>query len=252
VRQRYKELSWDLNYTFSKSLDDASGLQNSGVFGAAFILNPLRQGDNRSFSDFDLRHIVNFNSIWQLPVGHGRWLLNNPNPVVNALVGGWQLTSIFRWNSGLPTDDFIDFGGWPTNWNVRSAGVLNRPLQSSPTRGGNGQPANLFSDVTAAYQSFRSPGPGESGNRNAFRYPGYVSLDMGLAKSFNLPWNENHKVQIRWDVFNVTNTQRLTGPFADRTLGVDPQTGTPPPGFGNFTAIQGAPRIMQFALRYDF
>ncbi len=252
VRQRYKGLTWDLNYTMSKSIDDASGLQTSGVYGAAFILNPLRQRDNRALSAFDIRHVVNFNSVWGLPVGRGKWLLDTDNSVVNGFLGGWQLSNIFRWNSGLPVEDFFDLGGWPTNWNVRSNVVRIRPVQASPTRGGAAAP-NLFSDPVAAYQSFRSPGPGETGERNYLRYPGYVALDLGLHKSFNMPWSENHKLQIRWEVFNVTNTQRLTGPIADPTFGVDPQNGgTPGPTFGNLTAIQGTPRIMQFAFRYEF
>ena len=88
IRQRTKGLTWDLNYTLSKSLDDASGLQTSGVYGSAFILNPLRQRDNRSVSDFDIRHIVNFNSIWELPFGRGRHFLNGSNKWVNGIIGG--------------------------------------------------------------------------------------------------------------------------------------------------------------------
>ena len=60
-------------------------------------------------------------------------------------------------HSGLPVSSPVDIGGWPTNWNVRSWAVPIRNIQSSPTRGGNGQPANLFSDPQAAYNSFRSP-----------------------------------------------------------------------------------------------
>lgn len=252
VRQRYKSLNWDLNYTLSKSIDDASGLQTSGVFGAAFILNPLRQRDNRALSAFDIRHIVNFNSVWGLPIGRGKMLLDTNNAIVNGIVGGWQLSNIFRWNSGLPVEDFFDVGGWPTNWNIRSNVVRIQPIEASPTRGGASAP-NLFADPVAAYRSFRSPGPGETGERNYLRYPGYVALDLGLAKSFTMPWSENHKLQIRWEVFNLTNTQRLTGPIADTTFGVDPQNGgTPGVTFGNLTAIQGTPRIMQFAIRYDF
>ena len=69
IRQRLRTLTWDFNYTFSKSIDDASGLQTSGVFGTAFITNALRQRDNRGISDFDIKHIVNFNSIWDIPIG---------------------------------------------------------------------------------------------------------------------------------------------------------------------------------------
>lgn len=252
IRQRHKGLTWDLNYTLSKSMDDASGLQTSGVYGASFILNALRQRDNRSVSDFDIRHIVNFNSIWELPVGRGRTFLSGSNKWVNGALGGWQLTSIFRWNSGLPAVNFVDLGGWPTNWNVRSNVVRIRPLTASPTRGGTTAP-NLFSDPVAAYQSFRSAAPGETGDRSVLRFPGYVALDMGLYKSFTMPWNENHKIQIRWEVFNVTNTQRLTGGTQfDSTLGLDPQNSQPQSTFGNLTAIQGTPRIMQFAIRFDF
>ena len=250
IRQRLKGLSWDFNYTLSNSIDDASGLQTSGVYGSAFITNALRQRDNRAASDFDIRHIINMNSIWDLPVGRGKMFLSGSNKVVNGILGGWTLTSIFRYNSGLPVSSPVDLGGWPTNWNVRSWAVPTKEIQASPTRGGSIL-ANLFSDPKAAYNSFRSPRPGETGARNILREPGFIGLDAGLYKSFTMPWNENHKAIIRWEVFNVTNTQRLTG-NADVTNGLDPQFGSPGATFYNFTAIQGTPRVMQFAFRYQF
>jgi hypothetical protein len=251
IRQRMKTLTWDFNYTFSKSIDDASGLQTSGVYGSAFITNALRQRDNRAISDFDITHIINFNSIWELPFGRGRMWLSNSNGVVNAILGGWQLSSIFRYNSGLPTSSPVDVGGWPTNWNVRSWATVTKPVQTSPTRGGGTVSPNLFSDPTAFYNSWRSPAPGETGTRNIIRYPGFIGLDAGLYKTFNLPKTEKVKLQLRWDVFNVTNTQHLTG-NADVTNGLDPQFGSPSKSFYNFTSIQGTPRVMQFAIRLDF
>jgi len=251
IRQRLKGLTWDFNYTFSKSIDDASGLQTSGVYGAAFITNALRQEDNRSVSDFDIRHIINMNSIWELPFGRGRTFFGNSNKVVNALIGGWQFTSIFRYNSGLPTSSPVDVGGWPTNWNVRSWATAIKPVQTSPTRGGGTTSPNLFSDRKAFYNSFRSPSPGETGSRNIIRNPGFIGLDAGLYKTFSIPGSEKVKLTVRWEVFNVTNTQHLTG-NADVTNGLDPQFGSPSASFYNFTRIQGEPRIMQFALRLDF
>jgi hypothetical protein len=251
VRQRMRGLSWDFNYTLSHSLDDASGLQTSGVFGSAFITNALRQRDNRASSDFDIRHLINFNSIWEVPIGRGRRFLSGSNKFVNGVLGGWQIATIFRYNSGLPVSTPVDIGGWPTNWNVRSWSVPIRSIQSSPNRGGNGKLANLFSDVEAAYNSFRSPAPGETGARNILRGMHFFQLDTGVSKSFGMPWNEGHKLVIRWETFNVTNSQFLTG-NADVTNGLDPQFGSPPRTFFNFTGIQGTPRIMQFALRYEF
>jgi hypothetical protein len=248
LRQRFKGMTWDFNYTFSKSMDDASGLQNAATFGgSSFILNALEQDDFRSVSDFDLRHIVNANAIWDIPIGRGRTFLKDTNKFVDAVIGGWQLSSIFRYNTGYPFSVSC-VGGWPTNWNRYSFCVRLKDVQTSPTKAGT---PNNFSDRTAAYQSFRSPGPGESGDRNHLRLPSFIVLDMGLQKSFGMPWNERHKVSFRVEAFNVTNTQRLTG-FNNASLNTDPQFSNPPANWGNFTAIQGNPRIMQFAIRYDF
>lgn len=257
VRQRYKDvLTFDFNYTLSHSTDNASGLQTSGAFGASFILNPLRPQDSKAASDFDIRHIVNANAIWELPVGRGRSFLSNAPGAVDAVLGGWQLTSIFRWNSGLPIASPFDAAQWATNWNVQSNGVRVAPFESSPTRGGADDP-NLFSDPKAAYNAFRNAFPGETGDRNVLRLPSFITLDMGLNKSFTMPWSENHKLQFRWEVFNVTNTQRLTLTTITREnlgLNQDSQltTSSPNPAFGKLDAIQGTPRVMQFGLRYTF
>jgi hypothetical protein len=253
IRHRFKEkLSFDLNYTFSKSFDTTSGLQTTGVYGSAIILNPYTPRVNRAVSDFDVRHIANLNVVWKLPIGRNEWIGGKVPGFVDAIIGGWQLSSIYRWNSGYPVGAPYDDGHWATNWELESNGVRVVPVQSNPTRGGNGKSANIFSDPVAAYRSFRNARPGEVGDRNLFRYPNYLAIDLGLAKTFNLPFGETHKLQFRADVFNITNTQRLTG-IADFALGQDPfNNGTPGSNFGNFTNIQGTPRVMQFALRYTF
>ena len=257
IRQRFKNsLQFDFNYTLSHSTDNASGLQISDAFDTAFILNPLRPQDSKAASNFDMRHIVNANALWQLPVGRGHHFLNDSPGFVDALIGGWQLTGIFRWNSGLPVQTPFDAAQWATNWNVQSNGVRVRPFESSPTRGGASDP-NIFSDPKAAYNAFRNAFPGETGDRNVLRLPGYVSLDMGLDKSFSMPYNEKHKLQFRWEVFNVTNTQRLTLLEITRSnlgLNQDSQLSTsdPGPAFGKLDGIQGSPRVMQFGLRYTF
>ncbi len=256
IRQRLGEkFTLDFNYTLSHSLDDASGLQTSTAYGDSFILNAIRQRDWYANSDFDVRHIINANAVWQLPFGRGQWFLSDTNKWVNNILGGWQLAAIYRWNSGLPAFTPYDDARWATNWNAQSNAVRTTPLQSCPTRGGIEAPKLFGCNPTAAYQSFRNPLPGESGDRNVFRLPGYVSLDMGLSKSFKLPWGENQTLQVRWETFNVTNTQRLGKLDTSRTgLGItlDPSTATPPSNWSNFTAIQGTPRVMQFGIRYAF
>jgi len=248
LRQRLSGVSWDINYTWSKSMDDASGLQNAATFGgSSFILNALKQDDFYANSDFDLRHVFNANAVWELPMGKGKFFLGNSGKVVDAIIGGWQLSTVYRYNTGYPYS-LSGVGGWPTNWNRYSYVARIRNVDSKGTK--NGTPNN-FVDPKAAYNSFRSPGPGESGDRNQLRQPSYWVVDLGLQKSFAAPWKEGHKISLRAEAFNLTNTQHMAG-FNNATLGQDPQFGTPPTNWGNYTGIQGSPRVMQFAIRYDF
>jgi len=134
--------------------------------------------------------------------------------------------------------------------------VAVSPVQTQPGDF-NGEP-NLFSDPQAAFLSYRDPMPGEAGDRNILRARGFFSLDVGLHKTFKMPW-EGQALTFRWEVFNVTNTQKLTG-FNGNGLTTDPFIlgGQAPVGFGNMTATQPplgetkAGRVMQFALRYVF
>ncbi len=256
VRQRLSNFTWDLNYTFSHSMDDTSGVQTSAAYGAAFILNPIRQEDNYASSDFDMRHIVNFNGLWQIPLGRGRQFLSDTNRFVDAVLGGWQLASIFRYNSGQPIGTnakIFDNSGWVTNWNLKSAMVQTRPITMGVYYNGEDGLPTMFADPDEAYRSFRSPYPGETGDRNQIRYPAFWTLDLGLQKSFTMPWYENHRVSLRWDVFNVTNTPIFAG-NSNTAMGFRPQRSnqTAPVGFGQFTGTRGSARVMQFALRYDF
>lgn len=252
-RQRLGDgtLSYDVNYTFSKSFDNASGLQTAGTYGSAFILNPLRPDDNYAVSDFDVRHVLNANFIFQLPFGKGKKFMSNLNSVADAFLGGWQMTGVFRYNTGLPASTPFDAATWATNWNVQSNGVRRRAVNATAVR----STANLFADPVAAYQSFRNARPGETGDRNILREPGFSVLDMGLSKMFKMPW-ENHSLQFRWEVFNVANTQQFAITNVTREtlgLGQDPELSEPSSNFGKvYTDIQGQPRRMQFAIRYSF
>jgi hypothetical protein len=193
-------------------------------------------------------------------------LFGDANKWVNGIIGGWQLSGIYRWNSGLPFSAPYDDVRWATNWNVQSNNVRINPIQTCPTRGGTEAP-KLFCDPKAAYRSFRNALPGEAGDRNVFRLPGYVSLDLGLGKEFSL--SEKQRLQIRFEAVNVTNTQRMGAVDVSRTgygITADPAgapigcsgaacvstPGNPPTNWSNFTGIQGSPRVIQAGIRYSF
>ncbi|MEO7659203.1 MAG: TonB-dependent receptor, partial [Pyrinomonadaceae bacterium] len=253
LRQRLGQtLSYDLNYTLSKSLDDVSGLQTDGSYGGQFLLNPLRPEDSYAVSDFDTRHVLNANFLFNLPIGKGKKFLGGINSIADAAIGGWSLRGIYRWNSGQPLSAPFDQAQWATNWNVQSNGTRIRPVVGRAVR----STQNFFADRQAAFNSFRNARPGETGERNTFRLPGYSTLDMGLSKSFNMPWSENHQFQFRWEVFNVLNKQYFdAGSFTRTTYGLpeDVEKATAPATFGKiFNGIQGTPRRMQFGFRYSF
>jgi Carboxypeptidase regulatory-like domain len=259
VRQRLGEkLLMDFNYTLSNSMDDGSGLQADAVTsGAGFLLNPFRQKDMYAASDFDMRHIINFNAVYQLPFGKGEWLFRDAGKVTNFLIGGWQLGSIFRYNTGLPIGTPYDDARWATNWNVQSYTTRkDKSLTTAPTKCAQG-PKLFGCSPKQYYQNLRNALPGETGERNALRLPGYWVIDMNIGKTFDLPWGENHKLQFRWEVFNLTNTQPLGNIDGGRSgygVALDPARRNldPPTNWSNFVDTQGDRRVMQYVLRYTF
>ncbi|MGH9946023.1 MAG: carboxypeptidase regulatory-like domain-containing protein [Pyrinomonadaceae bacterium] len=256
LRQRFgTTLSYDINYTFSKSFDNVSGLQSGGSFGSQFLLNPLRPDDNYSVSDFDTNHVINANFLFDGPIGRGKALFSGIGKFADALIGGWQLRGIYRWNTGQPLSVPFDQAQWATNWNVQSNGTRIRPVNARAIR----STQNIFADPAEAFRSFRNARPGETGERNSFRLPGFQSFDLGLAKVFSMPWDENHKLQFRAEVYNLANHQSFTNGGETRTtygLPQDPDLSTAPSNFGRiFIGTQGdndGRRYFQFGFRYSF
>jgi hypothetical protein len=257
LRQRFRsDFLMDFNYTLAKALDDGSPLETNRV-----LSNVLRQSLDTdaqySHSAFDVRHNINANWLAALPVGRGRRFLDTDNSVVNSIIGGWQLSGIVRFNTGVPYN--ASDSRWATNWQSQSFGTRLANVCSDGPADVNGQP-NAFRNPLAVYNSFRNSRAGEAGDRNigCFRQPSYFTLDAALAKNFNMWYAEGHTLQFRWEVFNVTNTQPF-GTISSLTLDQDPFLATTvSPNFGRFTASQTPVgetrpgRLMQFALRYRF
>ena len=244
-------LQMDVNYTFSKSIDMGSDAERTsefpnGVSGSfSEILNTWKPYLNRSVSDFDTRHLLTIDSLYQLPFGKGRAYLGSSSHLTNALIGGWQFSNIFRATSGLPFSLFEP--GWTTDWQIESYAVTTDKvkLHRHFDQGGNPQffddPNKINSNVMSG-SPVRLPYPGEAGERNNFRGDGYLNLDSGLSKAWEL--HEHGNVKFTWEVYNVTNTVR----FDPASIG----SGLTGGNLGVATSLLTTPRRMQFSLRYDF
>jgi hypothetical protein len=238
VRRRLGEnLTLDANYTLSRSRDWTSGAERGDAFSNSFIINSWMPEQMESFSDFDLRHQMNLNWIAQLPVGNRR------GGLFDAVLRGWQLAGVYRWSSGFPVN--VQNGtGNPTNHYFRGFGKLQGEApEMSTNKNAPGGP-NLFADPANAATRFVAPAAGETGTRNNVRGDGIFNLDLGLSKRWDLPRLENHRIELRWEVFNATNSVRFNVRSANLTVGQA--------GFGTYSAQLVNPRVMQFLLRYSF
>jgi len=240
-------LQFDLNYTFSKSIDIGSNAERINEFEgfgfASQIINSWSPGQLRAVSDFDTRHQINSNWVYEVPFGRSRHFGGGMNKFIDAVVGGWGLSGIFHWTSGLPFT-MASGAGWSTNWQLQGAAIQTGPTgKIGIFRDQNGNP-NMFQNTTQASNAFRFPYPGESGQRNELRGQGYFDLDSGLYKSWKI--TEGQSLKFAWEAFNVTNTPRFDAAQAAFQFGLTFGN------FGNYTNTLSVPRVMQFSLRYEF
>jgi hypothetical protein len=207
----------------------------------------LRQ--NRSLSDFNVKHNFNATFGYALPFGRGQRLGANRGRLVNALAGNWEVSGLVRWRSGFPVSPSEGFN-FPTDFFLTGPAQLLSPLPTQVTRVGAtvDNPPNLFSDPATAATAIGPVLPGFSGSRNTIIGPAFADFDADLHKSFVMPWSDGQRLQIRISAFNVFNSVN----FGDGGLSLNPQLST----FGQFSntigSRQGGARQMEFAARYEF
>lgn len=260
VRRRFKSgLQFNANYTFAKNLTDASGSGQTNFDPFIDIRNP---GYDRGRASFDVTHVFNANFIFEMPFGRGRWM-DISNPVLDHILGGWNVTSIFTWTSGDPFG--IVSGRGTLNRNGRSGdNRADSTLNNSGIRNLFGvtedSDGNLFwinpsvTNTTGravapdgqpafAGQEFFHPAPGALGGlpRNAFNGPRYFIWDMGILKDFRV--TEDVTLQFRGEFFNFPNHTNFDIPS---NYDIDSST------FGQLSSTRGSPRVTQFAVKIIF
>jgi len=250
-------VQFDLNYTYSKSIDVGSnaervtGFENSGLAFNSQVINTWSPNLWRAVSDFDTKHQFNTNWVWDLPYGKGRRWGAGSHGIMEAILGGWGFNGLARWTSGFPFT--VGTGaGWSTNFSFQGSSVLVGPKPTTGVFRDSGGDPNIFRnpqslDLNPASGSpvFRSTYPGEAGQRNTFRGPGYFGIDTGIGKTWKP--KESQELRFSWEVFNVTNSVRF-----DAAEAVSNESLVSISTFGKYVRTLTDPRVMQFGLRYSF
>jgi hypothetical protein len=242
-------LQFDFNYVLSKSLDIGSDAERVPIYGGlSAIVNTWAPHQLRGPSDFDARHQINSNWVYDLPLGRGRRFGNGWNRFADSLIGGWQVSGIYRWTSGFPFS--VDAGGtFNTNFQLEGKAMLvGPPPKTGLFHDSSGTPFafDLGSDPVAfANRFFRLPYPGESGARNNFRGQGFFGIDLGVNKTFH--FTESHALRFSAYAYNLINSVR----FDAATL-TNNSAFTNPTNIGLYSGTLTKPRVMEFALRYQF
>lgn len=288
LRRRFeKGLDFGFTYTYSKSIDDMSvdpvGASTGGGLSTSNSRTPTDVHNfalDRSRSDFDDRHVIVSNMLYEVPFGRGRKWGSNASGWLNQIIGGWQTSGIFTYQSGEPYTLYA--GNFTTN-NTHTSSVLIKgpndlghlqflpgvtgpsmynagPLITNPA-----DPNYNCRNVIGTQTFFCIPPPGQVGSgRNLAQGPNFWNLDAGLTKNFKL--TERFNLQMRAEFFNVLNHANFENP-RNATVG-SPAIATSSrsnDGFGqtccttaalassaNVNALGEPMRVMQFGAKLNF
>ncbi len=258
VNRRFtRGLDLTASYTYSKSLDDTSGIRNQGndlLNAQNGLCIPCEYGP----SAFDVRNRVVASGLYELPIGPGKLIPLN-NKVVNALIGGWQIGGTFTHQTGQVVTpqygaDNSGLGGLFGNFDRPNVTGISpympcntMTVDSCATKAAYSQPGIIVTLITKdpvtglGVPTVTNIG-GLWGNatRGSVHGPGFTNLDASLHKNFAMPYNEKHQLSIRFEAFNALNHPNWGTPNITYTSS----------SFGQVGA--GGMRQLQLAAKYSF
>ncbi|HSR69489.1 MAG TPA: TonB-dependent receptor [Acidobacteriota bacterium] len=250
VRRRFSDgLLFNANYTFSKSLTNASGVGQTNFEPILDLANP---DYDVSRAVFDITHNFNANFVYELPIGSGH-RVSSSNGFVNKVLSGWQINSIFNWRSGDPFGIMSNRGTLNRAGRSNGRNTASSNLDNSAIRDligvSNGPSGPIFIDPSLGGTTFTHPAPGQLGNLEtlAFNGPNNFNWDFGIIKRTHV--TEDVNVEFRAEFFNFTNHTNFgigNSAQTSNTLELDHST------FGQITGTNTAARVTQFSLKINF
>jgi hypothetical protein len=239
------------SYTFSKLLSSTDSVQeaigaNPGAHGG---ISPFQKWRNKGLSYSDVPHTLAIAGVYDLPFGRGRRFLNSGG-ALNAIVGGWSLSSTFRFTSGMPL--------WFRAGNCNIPGPFQMGCFPAILPGANpwaqekshlNPSLPLFNvdafEPASAFDNFYS---GTGSRMTTLRGFGYKNQDVSLTKYISI--GERVKVELRGEFFNVWNNHFFTNPGSWGSMGFGNDISSP--DFGMWDGSVSDPRNGQVGLRISF
>lgn len=228
-RNFYHGLQLWAAYTWSHTLDDSNGAFFTGTNnpgnrievtnGVVNLHGPLGNYGN---SDQDIRNSFSFSTLWYLPFGRGQRYLRTLNPVLNSMVGGWQINAFTILQSGSPFDVTTGKGNangtitWAVpNERADLSGTIKYPKKLSEWFDYTqfAPPPAVFTPTNSTYPVFTRQG---TVMRNALYGPSLRTMDLSVFRYFQI--TKKLKSQIRVQGYNVFNTPQFQNPAGE----VDP------------------------------
>jgi hypothetical protein len=206
------------------------------------------------------RFVFNFNGFYELPFGRNQRFMKSASKWANLLAGGWQISGLGTWESGIPfTPSYVNCGSdedtGPCRPNLTGSASVSNPsaagwfLTAPPGTSGTGciataSPTPLLNANGCTRGPWSRPAPGTFGNvaRNSFFGPHFFNTDASLIKRFQ--FSERVQAQFRAELFNVFNHVNLGQPNA--------QVDSPTAGKIFAIASLAQMRKWQFGLRVQF
>jgi hypothetical protein len=244
-------LQFDFNYTYSHAIDNNSTVPHAnGNFAqgvTSILCNAIDTHACRGNAEFDATDQITALFVYDLPFGRGQAFGRNVGWFVNEAIGGWEISGIETWRTGLAFT--IQDGVASTTSLAADAGDIfvgprSALAESIHIEANNNNQVEFYKNPTAAAAAF-VPNLGlETGTRDNLRGPHFSNFDVAVSKHFPL-WNERYRLQFRAEAYNALNHTNFGIPNATETAGA---------AFGQLTteAGQEPDRVMQFALRFDF
>ncbi len=236
--------SWYHSLTFTASKRFAKGytVQGSYTFQkwmqAVNLLNTADPAPLREISDADAPHRFNISSVWSLPFGHGRALLNNSNRLVDRLVSGWELSGIWSLQSGFPLAwGNVIYYGDPAN-------ILMPAGQRSPEHWFNAAGFETVSSKQLLGNQVRT----WPFRFSQLRGPRQNNVDIALLKQTRI--TEGRSIEFRAEALNAANHPLFPNP----NMTVTAAQSVSDSGFGqiNASTVNNYARRLQLSLRYLF